>query len=190
MTEKNLKDEAVGFLERDFIQCFMQLRHYDSQIWQMCRFVYISYVAIFGIMSGLYQYATEEKKDLTIVFTAVLCVSFCFGILFYWLVIQHRAYFVKMCHYVNEHRDFFLGEMPLDFKNRSKMYTNYLSPPYFHWNSSHLILSYVIAFLNSMLIFGGVYYLTSFPLIIVSILCILVLSTHLVFSVVYFRTQA
>ena len=30
-------DEAAKFLERDFNQCFMQLRHYDSQIWNICR---------------------------------------------------------------------------------------------------------------------------------------------------------
>ena len=189
MTRKNLKDEAVGFLERDFIQSFMQLRHYDSQIWQMCRFVYVAYVAIFGIGSGLYQYSVEEKKDFTYVFIAVFGVSLCFGILFYWLIIQYRAYYVRVCHYINEHRALFLETRPLEFKNVAGMYTSPSSPPYFHWNSSHLILSYVIAFLNSVLVFGGIFYLTQH--LVVSTICwTIALFTHILFSRAYLQSQA
>ena len=49
--------EAAKFLERDFNQCFAQMRHYDSQIWNVCRFAFTAYIAILGTAISMYQYS-------------------------------------------------------------------------------------------------------------------------------------
>ena len=64
-------DEAVRFLERDFNQCFQQMRHYDSQLWDICKFSFTAYTALIGIAIGLYQYSIQKALDLTYAVIAI-----------------------------------------------------------------------------------------------------------------------
>lgn len=48
--------EAVKFLERDFNQCFQQMRHYDSQIFDILKFMFTGYTALIGVALGLYKF--------------------------------------------------------------------------------------------------------------------------------------
>ena len=89
--------EAAKFLERDFNQCFAQLRHYDSQIWNVCRFAFTAYIAILGAATGMYQYSSREDFDLLPVVMVVLGTGFVFGLLLYCLIICNRAYYVLVC---------------------------------------------------------------------------------------------
>lgn len=52
ITEK--EEEAVKFLERDFNQCFQQMRHYGSQILEILKFMFTSYsILISGSDKGV-----------------------------------------------------------------------------------------------------------------------------------------
>ncbi len=146
-----MKDgEAAKFLERDFNQCFMQLRHYDSQIWNICRFAFTAYIAILGTAIGIYKYSTEKGFDLIPAAIGVLGAGLMLGVLLYSLVICNRAYYVLVCRYINEHRKLFLETKPLGFENVSGMYMNPEMPPYFNWRSWQMWLCYIIALLNAL----------------------------------------
>lgn len=143
-----LQAEASSFLERDFNQCFSQLRHYDNQIWDICKFTFTSYTVLIGIAVGLYQYS----NDLLLTSGAVLAVGLLFGLFMFSLSVRNRVYFTLVTRYINEHRNFFLEQKPLGFKNKTKMYTNASQPPYFNWRSSQSFFFYIIATLNSILL--------------------------------------
>ena len=92
--------EAAKFLERDFNQCFAQLRHYDSQIWNVCRFAFTAYIAILGAATGMYRYSRDSSGtnfDLISVAMVVLGAGFVLGLLLYGLVICNRAYYALVC---------------------------------------------------------------------------------------------
>lgn len=142
--------EAAKFLERDFNQCFMQLRHYDSQIWNIFRFAFTAYIAILGTVLGLYQYSAEQSFNLIPAAIGVLGVGLVLGVLLYSLVICNRAYYVLVCRYINEQRKLFLEAKPLGFENISGMYVNAAIPRYFNWRSWQSWLCYLIALLNAL----------------------------------------
>ena len=143
--------EATKFLERDFNQCFAQMRHYDSQIWNVCRFAFTAYIAILGTAIGMYQYSTEKNIDLIPAAMGVLGAGLALGLLLYSLAICNRVYYVLVCRYINEHRKLFLEAKPLGFENITGMYVNPTMPPYFNWRSWQSWLCYIIASLNALL---------------------------------------
>ena len=143
--------EAAKFLERDFNQCFMQLRHYDSQIWNICCFAFIAYIAILGTAMSMYQYSLDKDFDLMPAAMSILGAGFVLGLLIYGLAIRTRIYYVVVCRYINEHRELFLKSKPLGFENISGMYVNPTAPAYFNWRSWQSWLYYIIAFLNALL---------------------------------------
>ena len=144
--------EALKFLERDFNQCFQQVRHYDAQIFDILKFMFAAYSALIGVAIGLYQFGLKEGKDLTFPAVAALIVGLVIGLFMFALTIRNSVYFVQVARYINEQRDFFFRFQPMGFENKSKMYTNHNQPPYFNWRSSHSWLCYIIATLNSILL--------------------------------------
>ena len=142
-------EEGASFLSRDFTQCFAQLRHYDSQIWAICRFAFTAYVAIVGAVIGLYQYSIDRSIDLIPVAMCILSIGIALGFMIYGLIIRNRVYYVFVCRYINEHRGFFLNTQPLGFTNSSGMYVNSRQPPYFNWRSWQSFLAYITALLNA-----------------------------------------
>lgn len=158
INEKNEK-EAVRFLERDFNQCFQQMRHYDSQIFDILKFMFTAYSVLIGIAIGVYQFGLKENHDLSLAAIAAIITGLILGIFMFALTIRNRVYFVLVTRYINEHREFFLNHYPLGFKNKTKMYTNYTQPPYFNWRSSQSWLCYISAALNSVLLMVLLYIL-------------------------------
>jgi hypothetical protein len=144
--------EALKFLERDFNQSFQQMRQYDSQIFDILKFMFTAYSALIGVALGLYQFGLKESMDLTLPAVATLAVGLVIGLFMFALTIRNRVYFVQVVRYINEQRGFFFKYKPMGFENLSKMYTNYKQPPYFNWRSSHSWLCYIGAALNSTLL--------------------------------------
>lgn len=143
--------EEAKFLERDFNQCFVQIRHHDSQIWNVCRFAFTAYIAILGTVIAIYQYSTEKSLDLIPAAIAVSATGFVLGLQIYTLAIRNRVYYVIVCRYINEHRQLFLSSNPLGFKNSTRMYTNPSHPRYLDWTSWQCWLSMIVASLNSFI---------------------------------------
>ena len=149
----NDKNEAgAKFLERDFDQCFAQMRHYDTQIWEICKFTFTAYTVLLGVALGLYQFSIEKNVNLQWVSVAVLAVGLCVGVMMFGLAIRNRVYYIIVTRYINEHRKHFLKGKPLGFENITRMYEDPSKPPFFDWPSSQLWLSYLISLLNGLLL--------------------------------------
>jgi len=146
-----LEKESLRFLERDFNQSFQQMRYYDSQIFDILKFVFAAYSALIGVSLGLYQFGLKESRDLTLPATAALIVGLTLGLFMLALIIRNRAYFVQVARYINEQRDYFFRHKPPEFENKSKMYTDCSRPRFSNWHSSQMFLAYIIAALNSAL---------------------------------------
>ncbi|MGA2442259.1 MAG: hypothetical protein ABSH08_15000 [Tepidisphaeraceae bacterium] len=149
--------EGAKFLDRDFTQCFEQMRHHDGQIVDICKFAFTGYVTVIGAVLTLYRYGSEKGFAFVMPAVVVLCLTAILGFMLLGLVVRNRAYFVLMARYVNEQRQFFLTDKPLGFLNETHMYTNRTKPSYFYWPSSQSFLMYIMATLNAtMFVFAGI----------------------------------
>lgn len=148
----DFEKETLKFLERDFNQCFQQIRHYDLQLFNILKLVFMGYTAVIGIALGLYQFGLEKGIDISLPAQAILSIGFLFGLLLFSLAIIYRTYFVQVTRYINEQRNLFFKYRPLGFENKSIMYTDCLQPPFFNWRSSHSWFTYIIAVLNSAML--------------------------------------
>lgn len=144
-------ENMVNFLEADYNQCFQQMRHYDSQLFDSVKFLTTAYVGLIGIGIGLYEFGIKECRDFRVAVMVSFLIAFLLGLFMYMLIIRNRVYYVHVTRYVNEVRKTFLEKKPLGFENKSRMYTNYEQPPFFNWRSSQAYLMYVIAIVNSVL---------------------------------------
>ena len=146
------QQEAVKFLEHDFNQCFTQMRHYDAQIWETCKFTFTAYTTLLGVSVALYQYSIDKHVNLIPAAIMALFVGLVVGVLLLSFTVRNRVYFVVVTRYVNEHRRLFLSHKPLGFQNVTRMYTNPNQPPFFDPASSQSWICYTIAGLNSLLV--------------------------------------
>src|SRR5213593_4354670 len=108
LTPEDFAKEAARFLERDFNQCFQQMRHYDAQGVDLCKFAFTAYSAVVGLAFGLFQYGLSQRADFALPAGATMCVGFAFGLCFLAIMVRNRVYFVVVTRYINEHRRFFL----------------------------------------------------------------------------------
>jgi len=164
MSSENLSDsekEFAKFFERDFTQCFEQMRHYDAQIFGICKFALTAYSAVLGASLALYQYGVKKHINYQLASVAIIIAGLLLGVCFIAFVTRNRAYFVVVSRYINEHRAFFLARRPLGFKNETRMYANPRQPPFFNWRSSQTLLLVVMAGLNSFLLATAYFIMTN-----------------------------
>lgn len=181
--------EALKFLERDYNQCFQQMRHYDAQIFDILKFMFTAYTALIGVALGLYQFGLKEAKDFSAPAIGALVVGLLIGLFMFALSIRSRVYFVQIVRYINEQRGFFYQFKPMGFEDKVKMYTNHKQPPYFNWRSSHLWLNYIISVLNSILL-GVLLYIVlpcSWKTVIGGTLLLFIV--QLIIAIVYLKTR-
>ncbi|MFZ6006055.1 MAG: hypothetical protein ACOYU2_00190 [Nitrospirota bacterium] len=141
--------EALKFLERDFNQCFQQMRHHDAQIFDILKFMFAAYTVLIGAALGLFK--SELQIDITCPIVISLIIGLLLGAFMFYLVLINRSYYVRAARYINEQRKLFLAFKPLGFENVSRMYTN-AKQPYFSRESSQIWLAYIIGALNSTLL--------------------------------------
>jgi membrane protein YdbS with pleckstrin-like domain len=142
--------EAIRFLEQDYGQCYEQLRLMDNQIIEIIKFLLSMYVSIIGVAIGLSNYFGEAKYDFLAPVKITLLTVFIIGIFILWFVLQRRIQYVKTARYLNEQRKLFLDMKPLGFDNKSRMHVD-INQETLNWQSSHMILAYIIAILNGIL---------------------------------------
>lgn len=184
--------EEAKFLERDFNQCFQQMRHYDGHILDIFKFAFTAYTAITGASLALYKYGHEKDIDYSLPAASLLLIGSLIGICLFALVVRNRVYFVIVTRYVNEHRGHFLGKEPLDLKIQTPIYRKSNQPSYFNWLSSQSLLLYVLAVLNSMLLGLGLFLLfDSFLLIgwLAFTASLILLSLQLIFAIRHLKSH-
>jgi hypothetical protein len=188
MKAKEVPDEAAEkFLDRDFNQCFTQMRHYDGQILDIVKFTFTTYTAILGITIGLYQFSTKEDVNLIPVGTAITLVGFLFGVVMTTLIVRNRVYFVVVARYINEHRRLFLQKKPFGFENVVGMYTSTSNPQYFNWRSSQSLFLYIVVLLNSIMLLAVLFPYCWLPFSIGAGLLSIVV--HLAAAISYLNTR-
>jgi hypothetical protein len=160
LSANDLLKEEAKFLDRDFNQCFEQMRHYDGQIFDICRFAFTAYTAVIGAALALYKYGIDKGIAYTVPAVGILAAGLLFGLCMIALVVRNRVYFVFVTRYINEHRGFFLEKRPLGFEDQTRMYTRPDLPPFFNWRSSQMLLLVVLSGLNSFLV-GTIIFLYS-----------------------------
>ena len=183
--------EALRFLESDFNQCFHQMRHYDSQIFDILKFMFTGYTALIGVALGFYKFGVKKGIDFSLPISAALSVGLMLGLFMFILAVRNRVYFVQVARYINEQRSLFLRYKPLGFNNKSKMYIDHLQPPFFNWRSSQFWFMCIIASLNSTL--SGVLLfilLSSYHRWKIALIGFLILySIQLIFAVLYLKSR-
>lgn len=147
-TEKEIQ-EGLKFLERDFNQCFQQMRHHDTQIFDILKFMFTAYTVLIGAALGLFK--SNLQINLTIPIVISLIIGLIFGAFMLYLVLINRSYYVRVARYINEQRKLFLSFKPMGFENTSLMYTN-AKQPYFSRESTQIWLAYIVGALNSILL--------------------------------------
>ena len=144
--------EALNFLDRDFNQCFQQMRHYDGQIFEICKFGFLGYTSLTGTALAAYQFGLKEGHSFQIAIITTLSIATVFGFFLFALGVRNRVYFVQVARYINEQRKLFLAIKPLGFSNQSRLYTDPTQPPFFNWRSSQACFLYLIGSLNGVLV--------------------------------------
>jgi len=155
------KEAAAKFLDSDFNQCFQQMRYYDGQIIDICKFAFTGYAAIVGAALTLYKYGADKGADFRAPAVSLLAIGLLLGLCLLALMARNRVYFVVVTRYVNEHRQHFLTQKPLGFENKSRIYMDPTEPPFFNWRSSQALLLYILALMNSGLLAMALYLLCS-----------------------------
>jgi hypothetical protein len=183
-------DHGAGFLDRDFNQCFTQMRHYDGQIWEVTKFAFTAYTLLLGSAVGLYKYSLENDADMSLTSVAILFVGLLVGIFMYCLTIRNRVYFINVTRYVNEHRRHFLKDKPLGFQNLTMFYDDPTRPPYFDWPSSQLWLSYLLSLLNGLLAGTLIFiFFRGIDLALVLLIIIFVTGSQIYIGISYLRSR-
>lgn len=149
---------GVEFLRVDFSECFQQMRHLDEQIINLCKFAFFAYSGITASALGLYKFGVEKEVDLRGAASIIVGIGLIVGLFLFWLAMRNRVYFVRVTRYINEVRALFFKHRPMDFKNKTGIYTDWRKPAFYNWSSSQLWFCYMVAFLNAVLL-GSLLYM-------------------------------
>jgi hypothetical protein len=180
---------SLQFLYHDFDQCFEQMRYYDNQIISIFKFVFVTYTFLTGIVTSLYQFFAAKALDLYLPAILTLSVGLVLGVFIFAVILRNRIYFVRTARYVNEIRELFLMHKPLGFENHTQMYTRYDEPRYFNWLSSQSWLIYIVAFLNSMVLFVIGLFAGAYPVAIYTFMALFFFAIQIASAVVALKAR-
>lgn len=192
------------FLYHDFEQCFQQMRHYDSQCWDIIKFCFGEILLVGTAIWALYCFSVIPENVSTLVSVnfkwltlIILLISYIFIFISSYLVARNRVYYVKTSRYINEFRKLAIEIKPYGFKNVYKYYDDYNFPKVNESKSTQLVALYSIIILG-LLCFTGigttiVFGLLQYSKLISTILLILISSLGCIpfylYCIKYLRTE-
>jgi hypothetical protein len=153
VSEVAKNDLEENLLENDFNQCFEEARHYDKIAFEIIKFAFGGYTAVIAGSYALFRFGLENNIDFSFLLSAVLLLAFSIGLIFLWMIVRNRCYFVLARRYINEIRAFYIKKNEFEFKNKTKMYTDCKNPPYYNPFSTHSWVIYLISILNASLFY-------------------------------------
>lgn len=130
-------------LVADFGQCFEQMRHYDEAFRQTLEFAVTGVVAVLtacAFLVGNYHFSAEVLAGLAV----ILLLSSLAGMLLVSSLLRHRAYFTRVCRYVNEIRGYYLGKSNAVVANLAGMYTDPAFPAAWSPGSTQCFQMYLL----------------------------------------------
>lgn len=160
--ENNEKIEyGKQFLFHDFEQCFQQMRHYDSQCWDIIKFCFGEVLLAVTAIWALYCYSETPENSGSLVSThfnwlmiIILSISYLFVFISSYLVARNRVYYVKSSRYVNELRKLAIENEPYGFKNTYNFYSDYNLPKVNESKSTQLVGMYALIALGVLCFVG------------------------------------
>lgn len=161
MKEDNKAEVAKELLVTDFQQALYLHRHYDEMNLKLTNFAFGQVlVSIGACWTLLYAMTTNPKSNLLSYgvpwgIFGILILSAAFSLMSIMLICKNRRYFVKVCRYMNELRDFAIRNNDFKFANISGMWTNPSLPRVRDWASTQLtsylliVLCYIVESVGS-----------------------------------------
>lgn len=178
-----MKTDQITFIKDDFGQSYQQLRHYDSQIVDIFKFLFTAYTAVIGVSYGLFQFGIKENVDLLIPCVSIISIALILGLFALLLITKNRIYFVKNARYLNSIRKHFTdNEEVTSFIE--VFYIDPRLPKYFDFTSSQLLLIYFISISNSFLFFSLLIFFKVHLGLSIIILCSGILFLQLLFVLI------
>lgn len=150
MVDYNKKEDvAKQLLITDFQQALYLHRHYDEMNMKLTNFAFGQVLVSVGACWTL-LYAKWINKNIFLqkytlwgVFL-ILLLSAAFLLMSMLLIGKNRTYFVKICRYINELRDYAIINNGVEFMNKSKMWHNPTFPNVKDRGSTQMICFYLI----------------------------------------------
>lgn len=155
------REYGKRFLYHDFEQCFQQMRHYDSQCWDIIKFCFGEVLLAVTAIWALYCFSAAPENASALVSVhfnwltlIILFISYVFVFISSYMVARNRVYYVKTSRYINEFRKLAMNTQPYGFKNVYKFYDDYNLPKVNDRKSTQLVALYSIITLG-VLCFAG-----------------------------------
>ena len=164
VTDKQGEDQleyAKDFLHHDFEQSFQQMRHYDSQSWDIIKFCFGEVLIAVTAIWALYCFSEDPDNALSLasihsvwLILIILFVSYLFVFISSYLVARNRVYYVKTARYINELRKWALDVKPYGFRNLSGYYDDYNCPRINEPKSTQLVALYALIAIGLLCFLG------------------------------------
>lgn len=144
------KQVAKELLVTDFQQALYLHRHYDEMNLKLTNFAFGQVIVCFGACwTLLYAMQTNSgnsflQKWIPWGIFGILLLSAAFSLLSILLICKNRSYFVRICRYINELRDYAITNNDFGFANQSKMWHNPKFPNVRDWKSTQLTSFFLI----------------------------------------------
>lgn len=184
-TLSDAEKAGVEFLRVDFGQSYQQMRHYEQQHINICKFAFFVYTSITGAAIGLYKFGIKNDVDLQGLASVIVVIGLSIGLLLFWITLRNRVYFVRVTRYINDIRKIFLKNKPMGFENESRMYTDNRRPAFYNFDSSQIWFCHLLAFLNTILLGALLYTLECYNWIVFA--CVLFVILQEVSGILYLK---
>lgn len=142
---------AKNLLITDFQQALYLHRHYDEMNLKLTNFAFGQVLVCFGACWTL-QFAMQTNPDNTFLnewvpwwIFSILLLSTAFSLMSILLICKNRSYFVRICRYINEFREYAINNNDIGFVNTSGMWHNSKYPNVKDWKSTQLTCYILIA---------------------------------------------
>ncbi len=142
------RGSATKFLITEYQQSFSHMRHYDSIVLALSRYLLTFFAAIFTASIVLYQYLGNAPYQ-NLVMGIISLLSFLVGGLLLVFILRNRHYYTIVARQVNSIRNYFLNNMDLDFSQYNVSYTNPDEPKLWNMLSSYTLLYFIVGLMNS-----------------------------------------
>lgn len=139
------------FLRADFDQCFSQMRHYDTNLFEMVKFIFTGYAAVISAVAALLGSHPRQASTL-IGSSGLMFLGGAGGTILLGFLLRNRVYFTAVARFINEIRRQYLQSNPIGVRNEAGFYTDPQCPKVLSPGSSHFILMYFVAMLNALLL--------------------------------------
>lgn len=116
-----------NFLEKEYEECFKQLRSYDERHERLLTFVLMLTSAVATAIVAIWKSIPEPTRTIYLLGSLVCFVVFIATLLVLGAVVQNRLYYVFVVRQINAIRKFGLTSVPTFNENQMQLSTKFLA---------------------------------------------------------------